>query len=122
MEIKKDIIQKDFSIFNGKLKSLLNENIGLEYFLISNYSFFNYNVLKYARTYILNHFYKEDKDNYEYSDILTFYTEKDFTQSILRFKDVLDIFILRDIEPDFLNIRVIDFKEGIATLEIEYSR
>ena len=57
MEIKKDIIQKDFSIFNGKLKSLLNENIGLEYFLISNYSFFNYNVLKYARTYILNHLF-----------------------------------------------------------------
>ena len=121
MEVKKDIIQKDFSIFNGKLKSLLNENIGLEYFLISNYSFFNYNVLKYARTYILNHLYKEDKDHYEYSDILTFYTEKYFTQSILKFKDVLDIFILRDIEPDFLNIRVIDFKEGIATLEVEYT-
>ena len=49
MEIKKDIIEKDFSIFNGKLKSLLNENIGLEYFLISNYSFFNYNLKNFIK-------------------------------------------------------------------------
>lgn len=121
MRVKKDIISKDFSIFNGKLKSLTNENIGLEYFLISNYSFFNYNIIKTARTYILNHFYKEDKMHYEYSDILTFFSEKDFTQSILKFKDILDIFILRDIEPDFINIRVTDFKDGIAELEIEYT-
>lgn len=121
MQIKHKNIKKDFSIFYGKLKNIITENIGLEEYIINNYCYYNFNIVELSRIFILNYFYKQNNKYYEYSDILTFYKEKDFIQPILKFKDILDIYILKDIDPDFINVKMKNFNNWIGIMDIEYT-
>jgi len=54
--------------------------------------------------YVLGCIYYEHKE-YQFTDINTFYKEKQFTHVILSYIDMLEIIILNSIEPDFIDIK-----------------
>lgn len=101
--------------FRNRLTPLTQIPMGLEEYLISKYKY-NYKgdttFFKLASHFLLNYFYKEDRDDYKYKDIFVFFKEIDLIKHLEAFKNLLDIYIIHHIEPDFIDIEVVKVLEN----------
>lgn len=116
IKMTSSLIEIDLSRFIN-ITGKLVPGVPLELKLIEFYSQIESdedNAFNKFTNYILKYLYKDSIDR-PYSEITTFYKEKEYIHIVVYFLDMLEIYILSKIEPNVINIKFKEFKEKTDT-------